>query len=48
MIIPLVRGLRKTLEQSDEDSDVHTMKSEMLESLQRILILVKLKKQIFW
>ena len=35
VIIPLVRGLKKTLEQSDKDRGVCTMKSEMLESLQR-------------
>ena len=35
VIISLVRGLKKTLEQSDEDRGVRTMKSEMLESLQR-------------
>ena len=34
VIIPLVRGLRKTLEQSDEDRGVRSMKSHMLESLQ--------------
>ena len=35
VIIPFVRGLKKTLEQSDEDKGVHAMKSKMLESLQR-------------
>ena len=35
VIIPLVRWLRKTLEQSDEDRGVHTIKSQMLESLQK-------------
>ena len=35
VIIPFVRRLKKTLEQSDEDRGVHTMKSEMLESLQK-------------
>ena len=35
VIIPLVRGLRKTLEQSDEDRSVRSMKSHMLESLQK-------------
>ena len=35
VIIPLVRGLRKTLEQSDEDRGERSMKSHMLESLQK-------------
>ena len=35
MIIPSVRGLRKTLEQSLDDRSICTMKSEMLESLRR-------------
>ena len=35
VIIPLVRGLRKTTEQSGEDRGVRTMKSQMLESLQK-------------
>ena len=33
-VIPLVRGLRKTLEQSGENRGVRSMKSAMLESLQ--------------
>ena len=35
VIIPMVRVLRKTLEQSGEDRGVHSMKSAMLESLQK-------------
>ena len=35
MIIPLVRGLEKTLERSDEDRGVRIIKSEMLESLKK-------------
>ena len=35
VIIPLIRGLEKTLERSDEDRGVRTMKSEMLESLKK-------------
>ena len=36
MIIPLVRGLMKTLEKHNQDSGVSTMKAEMLESLKRL------------
>ena len=35
MIIPLVRGLMKTLEKHNQDSGVHTMKAEMLASLKQ-------------
>jgi hypothetical protein len=35
MIIPLVRGLMKTLEKHNQYSGVRTMKAEMLSSLKR-------------